>query len=333
MSTETTEVSGDDLRSTITAAFETKEEEIEAPAEGLSDSGDTEKPEEQTEKPARERDERGKFKAKEKEAPETVEQKVSDQTPEAARIAPPKEWSGHAKVRWEGLPRAVQEALIKDYEQISEQRTRTSSLEQILEPRRNLLAANYGSLEQGVNYLFQVSDFAEKDPNGFIQWFAQQRGIPLSNLAPGTDQPEGNPLQAALNEIQTLKRELQGLQTNIQSQNTHSLQSQIDAFASDPAHPYFNDVRIQMSGLMQSGAAKTLDDAYQMACWASPQIRAELQKQEFEKQEKERKQKAEQAKRAAGSIGGSPEGGITPGDEPASTLREELIRNMKGSRV
>lgn len=332
MSTETA-TGGDDLRSTITAAMNEPEIE-EAPEEGLSDSEGIEP--EVKEKPSRDRDESGRFKPKEKaeeiKAPEKVEQKVSEQTKEE-KLSPPQEWSGHAKVRWDGLPRAIQEELINAHKQISEQRTRTQGLEQILEPRRNLLAANYGSMEQGINYLFQVSDFAEKDPNGFLKWFAQQRGINLQAFTPQEGQPEGTQLQAALNEIQTLKQQLQGLQTNITSQSNNSMQAQIDAFASDPSHPYFNDVRLHMSALMSAGAAKDMETAYNEACWANPRIRAELQQQEFERLERERKQKAEQAKKAAGSIGGSPEGGLTPGDEPASTLREELLRNMRAQRV
>lgn len=330
MSTETTETGGDDLRSAITAAMNPEVEE--APEEGLSDS---------EEKKGRERDESGKFKSKAKEEPkEELEvkepQKELDPKAEKAetqeRIAPPVEWSGKAKVRWERLPREVQEQIAQDYKTVSETRNKSSALEQILEPRRHVLTANYGTLEQGVNYLFQMSDFAEKDPKGFIQWFAQQRGIALSNDAPRNEQSADPHLSTALQKIQTLEQTLQGLQSNIQNQSTSSLQAQIEAFASDPKHPYFNDVRNHMAALMQGGVVKTMEEAYESACFANPVIRQQLEADRRENEELERKKKAEASRKAAGSIGGSPEGNPSH-DEPASTLREELLRNMRASRV
>ena len=50
-----------------------------------------------------------------------------------------------------------------------------------------------------------------------------------------------------------------------------TIQSQIEAFASDPDHEHFELLKPMMGGLLQTGQAKDLEDAYEMAFKAHPQ--------------------------------------------------------------
>lgn len=50
-----------------------------------------------------------------------------------------------------------------------------------------------------------------------------------------------------------------------------SLNAKIEAFAADPDHEHFETLKPMMAGFLQTGAAKDLDDAYEMAFKAHPQ--------------------------------------------------------------
>lgn len=59
----------------------------------------------------------------------------------------------------------------------------------------------------------------------------------------------------------------------------------IESFASDPKNEFFNDVAVQMVGLLQADPSATLQSAYEQACWANPSVRkALLAKEEANKQ-------------------------------------------------
>jgi hypothetical protein len=59
------------------------------------------------------------------------------------------------------------------------------------------------------------------------------------------------------------------MQAERQTQTT--IQSQIEAFASDPDHEHFDLLKPMMGGLLQTGQAKDLSEAYEMAFKAHPQ--------------------------------------------------------------
>lgn len=64
-------------------------------------------------------------------------------------------------------------------------------LRNVVAPREQALVQNYGSVAQGIDHLFQISESASQNPAGFIQWFAQQRGIDLRTLVPAQAAPQG----------------------------------------------------------------------------------------------------------------------------------------------
>ena len=79
------------------------------------------------------------------------------------------------------------------------------------------------------------------------------------------------------------------------------MQRSIAAFAKDK--PHFHEVRAVMAGLLQTEAAKDLNEAYEMACHASPAIRSKIEadkaKAAEDKRLKEAREHAAQAAKAA----------------------------------
>lgn len=257
--------------------------------------------------------------------------------PPVERIAPPANWKGGAKTQWDKLPRPVQEELLAAHKTIGEAETSYGEIKSIIEPRALALQAEYGSVGAAIKQLFALSDFAQQNPMGFVQMFAQQRGLDLSQLARARQaggQPQGTPpAQQVHPVVRQLASELASVKAQLQQNQSAPLEREIAAFRDDQANPYFEDVRQHMAILLETGAAKTLREAYDQAIWANPNIRAELQKDLEAKAAAERKRQVDAA-RSAASITGSPTPGVVSSDA-APTIRAELERQFAaaGGRV
>ncbi len=331
----------DDIMKDVTAAVEATD--TVPPADKTGDappSGAEESPPSSASEGERARDEQGRFAQKETAkapaedkqqppAPETGS--PAQQKPSQATITPPANWKGDGKINWAKVHPAVQQAIAEDHANFSKTQAELQQFKSAIgEERAQVLAANYGSIGQGLQNLFALSDFATKNPAGFVQWFAQQRGINLTQPAgqgAGQEQSTGqaNPLEQVVNELRTEIAQLKGSRTQAE---TTQVQSEIERFSSDPANPYFNDVRLDMGALMKAGAAQGLRDAYEKACWARQDIRTTLIKQEQEKAAQAEAAKVESAKAKQVSIAGSPMGGKVPTDEPNETTEDTVRRHV-----
>ena len=206
-------------------------------------------------------------------------------------------------MRWDKLPRTVQEAISKDYEELTQSRTRYGAIDDVIKPYSQSLRMRYGDETNGIKTMLAYADALEKDPLGTLQYIARERGINLfQNVAQQQGQveqgldPQSNPY---MQQILNLQTELAQLKQGFDSRSTEQLQSQIDSFASDPRHPYFNDVKVQMGALIQAayqqGSEISLEDAYDMAINANPKIRAEIIEMQREKESAERAKKIQEA--------------------------------------
>lgn len=336
---------GDDLHAELTAAFaaDTPEPAVEPVIEPEvpAEPEPVVEPEAVDTRTASERarDEKGRFAPKTDAAPaevKPVEAKPAEQAKPLTqdRIDPPPVWKGAAKTRWESLPRPVQQEIAARESQIAEMERGFSGIAQVLAPRAQRLAATYGSPEQGLNTLFQLSDFAERDPAGFVQFFIQQRRIDPSRLFP---QPSGQqpPQGAAPNDATGLQAKINQLEQKLQaftSQQTQAseqtIYSQIEQFSRSPEYPYFNDVREDMAALLAGNRATDLKDAYDKAVWANPNVRQAVLDAEREKADAERKAKADAARKAQqANINGSAAIGLTPVGNHPDDIRAELVSN------
>lgn len=111
-------------------------------------------------------------------------------------------------------------------------------------------------------------------------------------------------------QVHALQSQLQQMQGWITQQNQarewqerETLNSEIERFKSDPSHAFFEEVRNDMAGLLQAGLAADLNDAYDKAIYANPQIRSRVLAQQQQESDQARKaamtQQAQAAKQAA----------------------------------
>ena len=266
-----------------------------------------EAPEEGEKGPARGPD--GKFVAKTDEpAQDAAQQPLNEvaEPPSQAVTRPPSSWAPAAKAEFDKLPESVRQAVMKREQEIdsglrrkSEELKRYEPLEQALAPHRQKWALAGVDEATAVKQLLAASDWLDRDPQAALAHLARQYGV---NLQAQPGQPQAQPEQSQAPQYTALERQLQELRQQITSQSEATLQSQIDAFAADPANLYFENVRSEMAKLIESGMAKTLPEAYEMACNMRPDIRPLLQKAPpVQKTEDLARKKA-----AAGSVTGAP---------------------------
>lgn len=167
------------------------------------------------------------------------------------------------------------------------------------------------------------------DPATKAQYFAnlaKEYGIDLGQVQqPQNVDPQTQYLMDQLNE---LRQNQQVWQNQLQQQEQLKAQQELKQFATADK-PHFDAVRNDMADLLESGKAKSMQDAYDMAVWMRPDIRTTL----IEQQRAEAQQKAIEtsqnmrAKTAAVSVKGSSPvaGGIQP---QKGSLRDILEANF-----
>lgn len=286
----------------------------------------------------------GETTEQEPEAPETAA--TGEETPESKpedqpgaegadeSLSPPERWSQEDRDSFSTLPAEAQALVLKreaDVErhltqksqEIAEQKRGFAELEQLLEPRRQLIAQQGLNQTQYLGNILQLADFASSDPAGFVKWFAQQRGIGLDGLSEdqaGSGDPE---LAAITSRMDAFERsQQQAHQQNLQAEQTNAT-AVVDAWAAKDGHEHYKEVEAAMTGILPDvkrampGATPEalLEEAYNRSIWAVPSIREKLQASERKTEESKRLETAKKAAAKAKKAGvnatatGAPSGG------------------------
>lgn len=296
------------------------------------------------------------------------------QQPASNRKTMPSSWKKDYADKWNALPDDMANFLadLEDNRQrefmsgVEKYRTLNQyaeGIQQVLQPYEEMLKYQYGSVNNGLGYLMQLSDAASRDPAGFIKWFAQQRGIDLGGLTqagqPSQQQPgnqgqsQVDPVhqQALLSTLQPWMQRLYGMEQQVQQLNQRHLAASeaqslkvIEDFFSEKdelgsaKHEIdegaFDDfvVRVQFHRNTHPDwdDRRVIDQAYQELSWVNENMRQrQLQAQEKARREKEAKEIAAK-KQAAVSVKGAPSAGaatqVNPKDRRA--IIEQAMSNL-----
>ena len=376
----------DDIRASLTSAIaadtaasepapsatpETSAVEPGVVAAGPTAPAEVEKPDTGTSEPAR--DERGRFAPKTDTAPADSPEPAKAEAPVATDeaqpapkvdaerrppLAPPQDWSDRSKVKWQQLPRSVQEDLLK-----VEAKGRYGVLHEIIEPYRQRFALKGQAPEQAIGALVAAWDGLENPETRLntLRWLAHSYGIDPAQFAPpasGNGQanpaaPNGvagepeyvDPQVAALREVvsgleqkltQFASQSQQQLQAQ-EEQRRNSIASQVSAFRADPSHPHFDIVEGDIAALLRVNPGLDLQKAYDKAVWANDTVRetilAEQRMAEQERVKAEAKQRVDRAVAASGSVTGSPSPGasvsVTPNTDLRAMLTEQVMAHAR----
>lgn len=183
---------------------------------------------------------------------------------------------------------------------------------------------------QAVNHLLLIEDRLrngdEQAKYQTVLKIASDYGIDLQKAVQTSPDPRMWQLERQLHEERMAREEFQ---RSIQDRDTTAATSEIEAFAAEPQNEHFAVVRGDMAQLLQSGIATSLQDAYDKAVWARPDLRKSLvekERTEAEKRAIEQARKAK-AKSAASSVKGSPpssSGALKPDASVQDTVRAAI---------
>jgi hypothetical protein len=343
----------DDIRADIAAAFDADvEAQTDEPTEGAPEAPES--------TDGRPRDELGRFAPKGEEKPvEAAPEPVKEQAPTEQPVAPiegqqgeqpaklvaspPPGWSVAAKSQFDVLPDAVKQAVAKREEEISNGFAKLAEykgLDPIVDFCRQ---AGKQPTEVFAAYRAAEQMLADDPINGILE-FCRMYGVHPAQLAGqvqgmpdqnGMAQPQGfdprllSYTQALESRQRTLEQRWAEYERMQEQQEQSAVESEIESFGKQPEHRYFENVKQTMGRLISIGAAEDLKDAYQQACYATPEIREVLIKEDFAKHQlkaqAEAKAKSEQAKRTSKSLPtGAPITGASRAGSPNATLRDDL---------
>lgn len=180
---------------------------------------------------------------------------------------------------------------------------------------------------------FEADKRLQENPTDALKWLAEQYGVDLSQL---TKQQQADPAYTKLQqELDELRRSVQTREQQEAQTRLNATLNEINTFAEEkdetgnPKRPYFGEVVNDMMALAQAlratGQTPKLQDLYDRAVWANPEVRQKLIAAEKQAQAKleadEAAKKSARAKKASASVSGSP-GASAPRTD--RTLREEL---------
>ena len=258
-------------------------------------------------------------------------QQEPEQKPQAPEVGtPPQRFAKPAQDAWKDTPepvrieteRAITEltAGLEKYKPAAEAFESVAQFAQMAEQSGTTLAealTNYTGiermmLENPVNGIATICRNMNLDRQKVAQALLQMQGNP----APMPQQTQTVP------EIAELKKQFQ----DFTSQFTASqAQAKIDAFAG--SHPYFAELENDIANMLETGFAKTLEDAYDKAKRLNPAIAAKIEAEANPTTPKHQPDPAQTQKKAALSPSGAPSNGSDPSvAKPSSSPREALER-------
>lgn len=282
---------------------------------------------------------------------------------------PPPGWSVQSKADYAALPPHIRADIAKreaeisaGFRQYSEKLKGYEGYEQLMDRRapdgstwRARMEATGETPVAAMQRLLAAQEALETRPVQAIAWLAKEYGVDLRQFGgQPAQQPvlgaDGKPppqhlqtllqsmikqalepaIQPVLQKVETFEQSWQTREQQERAAQEAALVAEVEAFASDPAHPYFDNVLPQVVALIKGGAAKTLDEAYQMAVYANPETRqrliSEQQAATLREQQARQQRVASDARKAGGSITGAPADPASAGGQgaPPDDLRGAL---------
>lgn len=121
-------------------------------------------------------------------------------------------------------------------------------------------------------------------------------------------------------EIQTKLGRVDALESTLNNYLLGEQKKAVDAFFNDPKNEYAVDVATEIHHLLETGAADSLQSAYEQAVWLNPTVRAKMVEKDIAERTRKAKEDADKARRLAnlnrGGQGNDP--GVPPKDKPKS---------------
>lgn len=262
-------------------------------------------------------------------------------------IAPPSNLKPELRAAWDAAPPELRKYIAdreaevhKGFTRMDEERQFGKTMRDTISPYTSMIQAEGGDPASAVKALLNTAYILRsgsvQQKVSALQAVAQQYGIPLENVQQLQQQQRVDPHVAALQQqVQQLTQSQQRQQQEREQAEQHQTQTTIQAFAAAPGHEHFEQVKPYMAALLEKDLATDLQDAYDKAIWARPDLRQTVLAAQQQTAEQARvtqaQARAAAAKQAAGSVSGTP-GVSIPVGAPDRSLREELRANLRAAQ-
>jgi len=313
-----------------------RDEEPEAVKEEVSEEVEEEDElvVESEEEPKEEAKEEAKEETKEEPQPEeeTQEEEADSEDiteeRETQSKRPPSTWSAKGKASFSKLPKHIQDEIIKREADIGkgismykQAANYGRSIGEAIKPYEAMIRSENSdpikTVQSLLNTAYRLRSGTPQQRGQLVMQIAQQYGADLSQYssanAENTENQEIpelqqylNPLQEKINNLeQVYASQQQAVQQQTQQEAVTSIgsfQNQVDE-KGNIRNVHFDDVRNDMADLIESaerqGRQLSLEEAYETACWANPQIRSVKLTQANKKRKEEAQKKSKQANKIA----------------------------------
>lgn len=193
----------------------------------------------------------------------------------------------------------------------------------IAQEDRSQILSQFGGMPQYMARLYNLDKQFSRDPLAFISGIMRDSGITLEMLQNGVNSPEYQQRQFQNQQaiqLGNMERRLEQIVSQRLSQD--AFERNVIAFANERdaegniLHPHLQKVGDMMDLLMGQNPSLTLQQAYDNACYAVPEVREQMLKEKLEQDTKAQlaKQELEKAKKAKG---------ITQTPTPAGSVKKK----------
>ena len=244
----------------------------------------------------------------------------------------PKTWPKEMHEHWGKTPSEVQnywetreKQMLDGLEQYKESAHFGKQMRDATAPFEAMIQSQGIDAPQAVKVLlgahYKLTSGTPQEKSAYFQELARNYGVELGQQ---TEQQQVDPvvqqLQAKLNNIENFFKQSHQQQTAVERER---VSKEVNSFASDAAHPYFDEVADDIVVMLKSGAS--LQDAYEKAVWANPTTRAKemgrLQQEQADELRKKSLEKAEAARKASSVNIRNRDTRRTPTDSKRATMR------------
>ena len=206
----------------------------------------------------------------------------------AAFEAMPKAWKKEMEAHWAKLDPEVRKYVNSREADVSRgiqmYQQGHSSWNRLLTPYQKIFEAHPNldpvQLLQGVmNQHLQLAQGTPEQKRAIAAQMLKSYGLDFPQEPSGSDQqnPENSPaFQALQNRLAQVESLWASAQSAAQQQAYTKSLSEVEAFSADPKNLHWNDVVEDVLLLIRKNAASTLSEAYELACYRNPAVRAKL---------------------------------------------------------
>lgn len=331
-----------DIRSALEEAFN------EAPETEQSEPVAAEPAQETAE--SRARDDQGRFASKVTEPVAKQTETVAKETPtEPAPVEPapvrkaPSSWKPAAQEaflkadRGEALTADEIKLLTQEAERresdfhkgVSEFKThseRAKAYDAVIAPYQQHLQRLGVDAPTAINALMRADvTLRTSDPATKARYFSQlarEYGIDLGQVQ--APQPQDAQTQYLMQQLNELRQSQQLWQNQFQQQEQARAQQELQAF-STADKPHFDAVRNDMADLLETGKAKDLQEAYEMAVWMRPDVRQTLIEQQLADAQRKALEKVQTQRAKTAAVGVKGSSPVGAGGQPVNGSLRDIL--------